>query len=84
MLVVTSIASSRKQRLIDGGPILTYGGATFAQELTRLGLVDEYRINVHPIAFGKGYRLFGGPVDLALKDVRRFGAGSVAYTYAPR
>jgi dihydrofolate reductase len=67
----------------EGGPILTYGGATFAQELTRLGLVDEYRINVHPIAFGIGYRLFGGPVDLVLQSVRRFGAGSVAYTYAP-
>ena len=48
----------------------------------RLGLVHEYRINVHPIAFGKGYRLFGGPVDLVLQNVRRFGAGSVAYTYA--
>jgi dihydrofolate reductase len=67
----------------DGAPILTYGGATFAQELTRRGLVDEYRINVHPIAFGTGYRLFGGPVDLVLQDVRRFGAGSVAYTYVP-
>ncbi len=67
----------------EGSPILTYGGATFAQELTRLGLVDEYRINVHPIAFGHGYRLFGGPVDLVLQDVRRFGAGSVAYTYVP-
>lgn len=38
----------------EGGPILTYGGATFAQELARLGLVDEYSINVHPIAFGEG------------------------------
>ena len=67
----------------DGGPILSYGGAAFAQELTRLGLVDEYRLNVHPIAFGDGYRLFGGPVDLVLQDVRRFGAGSVASTYLP-
>ena len=68
----------------DGGPVITYGGATFAQEVTRLGLVDEYRINVHPIAFGTGYRLFGGPVDLELRDVRRFSGGSVAYTYTPR
>ncbi len=68
----------------DGDPVITYGGAIFAQEVTRLGLVDEYRINVHPIAFGSGYRLFGGPVDLELRDVRRFGTGSVAYTYTPR
>ncbi len=67
----------------DGAPIITYGGATFAQELTRLGLVDEYRINVHPIAFGSGFRLFGGQVSLQLKDVRRFATGSVGYTYLP-
>jgi dihydrofolate reductase len=68
----------------DGGPIITYGGTGFAQELTRLGLIDEYRINVHPIAFGTGHRLFGGPVDLHLHDVRRFATGSVAFTYTPR
>jgi dihydrofolate reductase len=68
----------------EGGPVITYGGATFAQELTRLGLVDEYRINVHPFAFGSGFRLFGGPVALELQDVRRFTTGSVAYTYTPR
>jgi dihydrofolate reductase len=67
----------------DGAPIITYGGATFAQELTRRGLVDEYRINVHPIALGTGYRLFGGPVRLKLQDVRRFATGSVSYTYIP-
>ena len=67
----------------DGAPVITYGGATFAQELTRLGLVDEYRINVHPVALGSGFRLFGGPVALALQDLRRFSTGSVAYTYVP-
>jgi dihydrofolate reductase len=79
--IATGIAELKAQ---DGAPIITYGGATFAQELTRLGLVDEYRINVHPVTFGNGYRLFGGPTDLDLQDVRRFGAGSVAYTYTPR
>jgi dihydrofolate reductase len=68
----------------EGAPIISYGGATFAQELTRLGLVDEYRINVHPVAFGSGLRLFGGVVDLELQDVRRWDTGSVSYTYTPR
>jgi len=67
----------------EGAPVITYGGATFAQELTRLGMVDEYRINVHPIAFGSGFRLFGGPAALELRDLRRFSTGSVAYTYVP-
>ena len=79
--VESGIAELKAQ---DGGPIITYGGATFAQELTRLGLVDEFRINVHPVAFGSGYLLFGGPMDLELQDVRRFATGSVAYTYTQR
>jgi dihydrofolate reductase len=79
--VESGIAELKAQ---DGGPIITYGGATFAQEVTRLGLVDELRINVHPVAFGSGYLLFGGPMDLELQDVRRFASGSVAYTYTPR
>jgi dihydrofolate reductase len=68
----------------DGAPIITYGGANFAQAVTRLGLVDVYRINVHPLALGSGYQLFGGPLDLELQDVRRFATGSVSYTYTPR
>ncbi len=78
--IVRGMAELKSQ---EGAPIITYGGATFAQEVTRLGLVDEYRINVHPVAFGAGYRLFGGPVSLQLKDVRRFATGSVCYSYIP-
>jgi dihydrofolate reductase len=65
----------------DGGPILAHGGAGFAQALTKHGLVDEYRLNVHPLAFGDGFRPFGGLVRLELEEVRRFAGGSVAYTY---
>ena len=52
----------------DGSHLITYGGAAFAQELTRLGLVDEYHLIVHPVTFGSGYRLFGGPMALALQE----------------
>ena len=46
----------------EGAPILTYGEEPrSSEELTRVRLVDEYRIDVHPIALGNGYRLFGGP-----------------------
>jgi dihydrofolate reductase len=33
-------------------------GASFAQSLVRLGLVDEYRLNVFPYLAGRGRRLF--------------------------
>ncbi len=39
-----------------GGEIVAHGGARFAQSLTRLGLVDEYRLYVHPVATGPAPR----------------------------
>ena len=67
----------------DGSHLITYGGAAFAQELTRLGLVDEYHLIVHPVTFGSGYRLFGGPMPLELQELRRFPSGSVGHVYTP-
>jgi dihydrofolate reductase len=66
----------------DGDPIIAHGGARFAQAITRGGLVDEYRLNVHPVALGDGFKLFGGLVELELVEARPFKTGAVAYTYA--
>jgi dihydrofolate reductase len=74
----------RELKAQDGKPILAHGGASLARQLTRLGLVDEFRLTVHPVAFGDGRRLFGAHVELELLDVRRFATGSVAYTYVRR
>ena len=52
-----------------GKDILAHGGAGFAQSLVRLGLVDEYRLVIHPAALGRGLALFSGlskPLDLKL------------------
>jgi hypothetical protein len=64
-------------------PIVAQGGAGFLQELTRRGLVDEYRITVHPVVFGEGYRLFAAPERLYLISTRFFAKGSLAHTYVP-
>jgi dihydrofolate reductase len=37
-----------------GNDMIAYGGATFDQALSRLGLVDEYRLIVQPAALGAG------------------------------
>jgi dihydrofolate reductase len=42
----------------DGGDLLIYGSGTLVDELTRLGLIDEYRLMVHPVLVGSGKRLF--------------------------
>jgi dihydrofolate reductase len=65
----------------DGKPILAHGGSRFAQALTRRGLVDEYRLNLHPTALGDGYKLFGGAAKLVLQSARTFPAGTVVLTY---
>jgi dihydrofolate reductase len=38
--------------------MIAYGGATFDQALSRLGLVDEYRLMIRPAALGAGLPLF--------------------------
>lgn len=64
-----------------GGDILVHGGAALAQGLSARGLIDEYRLVLHPVALGGGLELFAEPMDLSLVDVRRFPAGAVALTY---
>ena len=41
-----------------GKEIMAHGGAGFARSLVRLGLVDEYRLLIHPVALGSGLGLF--------------------------
>jgi dihydrofolate reductase len=64
-----------------GKDVLVHGGAKLAQSLSRAGLIDEYRVIVHPTALGAGDPLFGGPQDLRLSDSRVFDTGAVALTY---
>ena len=37
------------------------GGPDLAQSLTNLGLIDEYRLYLHPVVLGQGKPFFGGP-----------------------
>jgi dihydrofolate reductase len=64
-----------------GGPILAHGGARFAQSLSRLGLVDEYRLTVHPDVLGSGLPVFCDPAQLRLRGARTFPAGAVVLHY---
>jgi dihydrofolate reductase len=70
----------------DGGDILVAGSASLVRGLTDLGLVDEYRLMMFPIALGVGKRLFDGISDavaLALTDVTPLKSGTVILTYHP-
>jgi dihydrofolate reductase len=70
----------------SGKDILAHGGAGFAQALVRLGLIDEYRLIVHPVALGRGLPLFSPlakRLDLELMSSTAFESGSVAQVYGP-
>lgn len=70
-----------------GGDIVAHGGASFAQALVQLDLVDEYQLLVHPVAIGRGLALFAQvtrPFDLTLVDVKVFPKGAVGHVYARR
>lgn len=63
-----------------GRDIVAWGGASFAQALARLRLVDEYRLVTHPVAVGNGEALFkdlSSPLRLRLVESRPFETAAV-------
>jgi len=70
----------------EGGDLLIYGSGDVVDQLTSAGLIDEYRLMVHPVVLGKGKRLFEGveaTTPLALRDVVSTETGVTVLTYAP-
>jgi dihydrofolate reductase len=69
-----------------GGDIVAWGGAGFAQSLSRAGLVDEYVLVIKPTVFGSGLPMFGERSDalrLELVAATTFDAGVVLHVYRP-
>jgi dihydrofolate reductase len=59
-------------------------GPTLAQSLTDLGLIDEYRIYLHPVVLGRGKRYFAGPrPPLHLVAHERIGEDVIRLVYVP-
>jgi dihydrofolate reductase len=71
----------------SGKDMIAWGGAAFAQSLSRLGLVDEYRLVLQPVALGEGLPLFRGleaPLHLELIELTTYSTGSALHVYRPR
>jgi dihydrofolate reductase len=54
------------------------GGATLAASFMRAGLIDEYRLVVHPVVLGAGTPFFPRleqPIRLLLTETKRFDSG---------
>lgn len=76
----------RVQALKDGPgkDIFVIGSSELAQTLMAHGLVDEFRLWVHPVVLGSGKRLFrpdGPEARLTLSDTRTTATGLAMLTY---
>ena len=59
-------------------------GPNLARSLTELGLIDEYRIYLHPVVLGHGTPYFAGPrPPLRLVSNDRMAGDVIRLTYAP-
>ena len=66
-----------------GGEIAV-AGPDLAGSLTDLGLIDEYRLYLHPIVLGRGKAFFSGPrPPLRLVSSDRVGEDVIRLTYVP-
>ncbi|MGY0373357.1 dihydrofolate reductase family protein [Clostridium sp. JNZ J1-5] len=69
-----------------GKEIWLYGGASLITIFLNLGLVDEYRLSIHPVILGEGKPLFSDikqRLDLKLINTKKFSSGVVQLRYHP-
>ena len=75
-------AITRLKQERSGGYLLAQGGARFARSLVETGLIDEYRLVVHPVVLGAGERLFTAPLTIEPMSTTVFNGGAVAHVFA--
>ncbi|MCL6616428.1 MAG: dihydrofolate reductase family protein [Anoxybacillus ayderensis] len=67
-----------------GKDIWLYGGANLITTFINLGLIDEFRLSVHPVILGEGKPLFINikqRLNLKLVNTRTFSSGVVQLIY---
>jgi dihydrofolate reductase len=63
---------------------ISVSGPDLAGSLTDLGLIDEYRLYLHPVVLGRGKPFFAGPrPPLRLVSTDRVGEEVIRLTYVP-
>lgn len=76
-------AAARKLKAEVEGEI-EVGGPVLAGRLTELGLIDEYRIYLHPVVLGKGDPFFtAARPPLRLKSSEQLDENVILLTYVP-
>ena len=84
-LVAGDVAEELAKVKVEFDGNLEVGGPTLAAEFIKRGLVDEYRLVIHPVVLGDGMPYFPRlerPIGLKLIETRVFGSGAVYQGYA--
>ena len=83
--IVRDVEDIRAMKEHRGKDIYAVGGPTLVSSLMNRGIVDELRLDVHPIVLGGGKALFNDVKDrhsVQLLEARPLGSGQVRLTYA--
>ena len=75
-------AVTRLKRERSDGYLLAHGGVRFARSLVETGLIDEYRLVIHPVVLGAGERIFTAPLTVEPTSTTVFSGGAVAHVFA--
>jgi len=68
----------------SGKDIWLYGGASLITTFINLGLIDEFRLSIHPVVLGEGKPLFADlkqRINLKMVNTRTFSSGVVQIIY---
>ena len=83
-LVEDDLESTIRELKANRDGEIEVAGPGLAQSLTALGLIDEYRIYLHPVVLGHGKPYFAGPrPPLHLMTYHRIDADVIRLTYVP-
>ena len=75
-------AVTRLKQERSDGYLLAHGGVRFARSLVETGLIDEYRLVIHPAVLGAGERIFLAPLSIEPISTTAFSGGGVAHVFA--
>ncbi len=73
----------RKIKESKGGNICVLGGVRTGQNLSRLCLIDEYMLMVHPVAIARGKPLFISGMRLKYVSSKSYKTGTTQMRYRP-
>jgi dihydrofolate reductase len=75
-----------KLKQLSGKNMMIFGSGTLVEQLTKMGLIDEFQLMMNPVVLGKGKPLFNNITDrmnLTLVSSKTFKSGLVLLQYQP-